>query len=155
MRGFLLFARLALAAVFLYAAFAKLHPPVGVSLALFAVRIDSYQLLPTWAVSPLAHTLPFLELALGVFLLMGWRLRIVASVTTALLLGFFGVMLRTYAKGLVIQCGCFGPGEMLGVRTLVRDGLLLGLSVALTAVAFRAARLPARVEAGHIGPGTS
>lgn len=141
-RTLLLAGRLALGIVFLYAAYSKLHPPIhptpplSVSLSLFAMQIDSYQLLPAWAVTPLAHTLPFLELALGVLLLLGYQLRFVAGATSALLLVFFSVMLRTYLKGLEINCGCFGPGEALSVKTLVRDGLLLALSLALTVAAF-------------------
>ncbi len=141
-RTLLLAGRLALGIVFLYAAYSKLHPPIhptpplSVSLSLFAMQIDSYQLLPAWAVTPLAHTLPFLELALGVLLLLGYQLRFVAGATSALLLVFFSVMLRTYLKGLEINCGCFGPGEALSVKTLVRDGLLLLVSLALTVSAF-------------------
>jgi uncharacterized membrane protein YphA (DoxX/SURF4 family) len=145
-RALLLAGRLALGIVFLYAACSKLHPPIhptpalSVSLSLFAMQIDSYQLLPPWAVTPLARTLPFLELGLGVLLLLGYQLRFVAAVTSALLLVFFSVMLRAHLKGLEINCGCFGPGETLSVKTLVRDGLLLGVSLALTAAAFFSAK---------------
>ena len=54
--------RLLLGAVFIYAAYTKLRQ----SWLLFALSIDSYQLLPEWAVFGLARTLPALELALGV-----------------------------------------------------------------------------------------
>lgn len=148
-RMLLLLGRLALGAIFLYAGYAKLvlpgrspHPPLGVVLALFATQIDSYQLLPFWAVNSLAHTLPFLELALGLLLLLGWQLQWVASFTSILLAGFFAVMVRTYAKGLQINCACFGPGEALGVKTLIRDALLLALAVAVTVAAFRSKRVP-------------
>ncbi|HEX2713105.1 MAG TPA: MauE/DoxX family redox-associated membrane protein [Candidatus Acidoferrales bacterium] len=150
-RALLVAGRLALGLVFLYAAYGKLRPPIhpapslSVSLSLFAMQIDSYQLLPVWAVTPLARALPFLELILGALLLIGYRIHIVAAATSALLLVFFGVMLRTYFRGLEINCGCFGPGETLSVKTLMRDGLLLGVSLAVTATAFlsgRAARAP-------------
>src|ERR1700680_2857185 len=123
---------MALAAVFLYAAYSKLRYPA----MLFALTIDSFQLLPAWAVSLVAHTLPWFELALGLLLLVGWPLRPVASLASLLLLVFFGVMVRTYARGLEIDCGCFGPGEQLGVKTLLRDGSLLALSLAVTIGAF-------------------
>jgi len=131
-RTFLLLGRLALAAVFLYAAYAKLRQPA----MLFALTIDSYQLLPVWAVSLVAHTLPWSELGLGLLLLLGWPLRPVATLASLILLVFFGVMVRAYAKGLEIDCGCFGPGEQLGVKTLLRDGSLLALSLAVTIGAF-------------------
>lgn len=144
-RVLLLLGRLGLAAVFLIAAWAKLKPalpgPLSIdslrlSLSLFATQVDSYQLLSTRSVNFVAHTLPFFELLLGLWLLSGWRLRIPASLASALLLGFFGVMLRTYALGLEINCGCFGPGETLGKMTLLRDGSLLALSLAVTIGAF-------------------
>ena len=59
--------RLLLGAVFIYAAYTKLRQ----SWLLFALSIDSYQLLPEWAVYALARTLPLLELALGVLLMAG------------------------------------------------------------------------------------
>jgi hypothetical protein len=37
---------------------------------------------------------------------------------------------------LEINCGCFGPGERLGVGTLLRDGSLLALAIAVTVGAF-------------------
>ena len=134
--GLILLARLALGAVFLYAAYTKLRQPA----MLFALSIDSYRLLPEWAVVAVARTLPWLELALGLLLVSGYGLRYVAAAASALLLLFFGVMLRSYFQGLGIDCGCFGIGEALGVRTLVRDGFLVLSSLALTVAAFRAAR---------------
>jgi uncharacterized membrane protein YphA (DoxX/SURF4 family) len=137
--------RIVLGLVFLYAAYAKLHPAPGdhwsvssikISLTLFALEVDSYQLLPPWAVLLVARVVPFVELALGLLLVIGWRLRYIAAASSVLLLVFFGVMLRTYHAGLQINCGCFGPGEQLGTRTLVRDGLLFALSLAITWGAF-------------------
>jgi hypothetical protein len=46
------------------------------------------------------------------------------------------MMVRTYRMGLEINCGCFGPGERLGVGTLLRDGSLLALAIAVTVGAF-------------------
>jgi len=144
--------RLVLGLILLYAAYAKLHPAPGdswsissirISLMLFALQVDSYRLLPPWAVLLLARTLPFAELALGLLLVLGWGLRYVAAATSLLLLVFFAVMLRTYHVGLQINCGCFGPNERLGVMTLIRDGLLLALAFAITLGAFLRARTQA------------
>src|SRR2546422_11627064 len=121
MRSVRLVLRLLLAAVFLYAAYTELRQPW----LLFAMSIDSYHLLPEWAVLLVARTLPWLELALGLLLASGHGLPYAALATSAQLLLFFSVMLRSYAKGLGIDCGCFGVGEALTAKTLVRDGLLL------------------------------
>src|SRR5712692_3423491 len=115
-----LLGRLALGGMFLYAAYTKLRQPW----MLFAFSVNSYQLLPEWAVVAVARTVPWLELGLGLLLIAGYGLRYAAAGASALLLLFFGVMLRSYFLGLGIDCGCFGLGEKLGVSTLVRDGFL-------------------------------
>src|ERR1700746_2250029 len=137
--------RIALAVIFIVAAYAKLKPqaPVPwsmgsmrVSLSMFAMQVDSYQLLPPAIVSPAAHFLPPFELFVGLWLLSGLALRYAALVTTFLLTVFFAVMVRSYFLGLEINCGCFGPGERLGPMTLLRDGSLIALAIAVTGGAF-------------------
>ncbi len=103
---------------------------------LFGMQIDSYQLLGPGAVMFVARTLPWFELILGLFLLIGWPLRIITSLASLTLLGFFSLMVRTYAAGLEINCGCFGPGERLGPKRLAEDGAMLALSLAVTVGAF-------------------
>jgi uncharacterized membrane protein YphA (DoxX/SURF4 family) len=148
-RIFLLLARLFLGGLFIYAGYVKLfipgmspHPPIRIALALFATQIDSYQLLAPWAVNLAAHTMPFVEIALGLLLFIGWRLEIWASLTSAILVGFLTVVVRTYALGLEINCGCFGPGEALTIKTVLRDSALLALALAMTVFAFLEARSP-------------
>jgi hypothetical protein len=51
-------------------------------------------------------------------------------------------MLWAFAKGMAIDCGCFGPGDMIGPRTLMRDGALLAISGTLTVLAMRRAARP-------------
>ncbi len=135
-RALMLLGRIALGGVFVYAAYTKLRHPW----MLFAMSVNSYQVLPEWSVTLLARTLPWLELALGLLLLVGVGLRYVAAAASLLLLGFFGIMLSSYVKGKGIDCGCFGFGERLGVRTLLRDGMLAALSLVLTVGAFWTAR---------------
>ena len=136
MRGLRLALRLVLAAVFLYAAYTKLRQPW----LLFALSIDSYCMLPQWAVLTVARTLPWLELLLGLLLASGFGLPYVALATSLQLVIFLGVMLRGYAKGLGIDCGCFGAGEALTVKTLIRDGLLTAGAIVLTVSAFQSRR---------------
>src|SRR5271170_1561481 len=159
----LILGRVTLAAIFLFAAYAKLKPQASLpwsgssiktSLSLFAMQVDSYQLLPPQLVSPAAHFLPPLELFLGLWLLSGVLLRYAALITTLLLGAFFGVMVRTYTAGLEINCGCFGPGERLGPLTLLRDGSLLALALAVTIGAFMRGR-EARAESAPVSGGVS
>jgi uncharacterized membrane protein YphA (DoxX/SURF4 family) len=141
----LVIGRLALAGIFLFAAYAKMKPQAGeawssgsvrTSLAMFAMQVDSYQLLSPSQVTFVAHTLPPFELFLGLWLLTGVLLPFSALITTLLLSGFFATMVRSYRMGLEINCGCFGPGERLGPLTLLRDGSLLALAIAVTVGAF-------------------
>lgn len=122
--------RIVLGAIFVYSAWSKLKD----SWALFAMAVDSYQLLPLWAVEWVARTLPWLELLIGVLLIAGRWMRVSTIATSLLLLVFFGLMVRAHAKGMEINCGCFGPGETISWRTLLRDGALLAGSLTLTTV---------------------
>jgi uncharacterized membrane protein YphA (DoxX/SURF4 family) len=135
--------RLALAAIFLYAAYTKLRQPW----MLFAMSIDAYQLLPEWASLTLGRTLPWTELVLGVLLAAGFGLRYAAAGASVLLAAFFAVMLRAYVMGMKIDCACFGLGEPISAVTLARDGLLLVLSAAVTLMAARATKLTRGVDA--------
>ena len=125
--------RLLLGAVFIYAAYTKLRQ----GWLLFALSIDSYQMLPEWAVFTVARTLPWLELTLGIVLIAGLWLRYVSIVAAAILGLFFTVMLVQYFRGAGIDCGCFGVGEALSAKTLVRDGALLAAAIALVTIAWR------------------
>ena len=132
-RWLLILGRLALAAVFLWAAYAKLRDPWMI----FAMEIDAMHIVPGTAVEFLARTMPWFELVLGVLLVIGIQMRYVASVATAVLAVFFTTLLVLYLRGFQGDCGCFGPGEQLGPKTLVRDGALLALSIWVTWRAFR------------------
>jgi uncharacterized membrane protein YphA (DoxX/SURF4 family) len=145
-RILILVARLGLGGIFLYAAYTKLLLPWTI----LAMSINSYDLLPEPLVIFIARGLPWVELALGVLLIAGWKLRYSAAATSVLLILFFGIMLRSYSKGLGIDCGCFGVGEALTVKTLARDGALTAISIGLTVAAFLTARrLPAEQAAAQ------
>jgi uncharacterized membrane protein YphA (DoxX/SURF4 family) len=144
-RILLILGRLALAGIFIFAAYAKMKPQAAMgwsgasiktSLSMFAMQVDSYQLLPPPLVSPAAHFLPPFELFLGLWLLSGILLPYAALVTTLLISVFFATQVRTYALGLEINCGCFGPGERLGPKTLLHDGSFLLLALAVTVGSF-------------------
>ncbi|MBZ5576714.1 MAG: DoxX family membrane protein [Acidobacteriia bacterium] len=147
----LLLVRLALGAVFVYAAWVKLREPW----LLFAMSIDAYQVLPQWAVLTVARTLPWLELALGILLFAGrWR-RLSSVAASALLMLFFSLMVRAYIRGQTIDCGCFGPGEAISPLTLLRDGSLLAGALLLTILSFRrpgGLRTPPQPAGGALVP---
>ena len=144
-RIFVLVGRLVLAGIFLFAAYSKMKPQIPVpwsvssvktSLSMFAMQVDSYQMLPASQVLRVAHFLPPFELLLGLWLLSGIAVRYSALLTTLVLTGFFGLMIRTYALGLAINCGCFGTSEQVGPKKVFEDGSFFAFSVALTVAAF-------------------
>ena len=125
--------RIGVGGVFAYAAWTKLREPW----TLFAISIDAYHVLPEWAVLATARVLPWLELLVGLILIAGvWR-RISTTAASALLLVFFGLMVRAYARGEGIDCGCFGLGEAISPLTLLRDGGLLAATLLLAVVGWR------------------
>ena len=132
--------RIVLGLVFLVAAYTKLHFNGGWHFGdyqfFFAMAIDSYNMLPIWAVEIMARGLPLLEAALGALLISGLGLRWVASITSALLLVFIGAMTRALILHIQIKCGCFGNDEPLTIWTLLRDSSLLVLALAVTTGAF-------------------
>jgi len=127
-----IFIRIVLGAIFVYAGYVKLKDPWE----LFALAISSYNLLPLKAVEFVARTLPWAEILIGLMLVVGFQLRIAATACSLLLLVFFTLMVRAYAKGMEISCGCFGPGEVISWRTLLRDGSMLAGSLWITIAAF-------------------
>ncbi len=142
-RWLMILGRVLLGAVFVYAAYSKLRHPWG----LFALSIDSYRLLPEWAVIAVARGLPWLEMAIGALLISGFFLRTAATAASVMLVGFIGVMLRAYFRGLGIDCSCFGVGEALSAKTLLRDGFLVLVSLSVTIGAFLTRRKASGVPA--------
>ncbi|MFQ5778262.1 MAG: MauE/DoxX family redox-associated membrane protein [Terriglobia bacterium] len=133
--------RLTLGGLFIYAGFTKLYP--AEHRFLFEIALDTYQLLPAPAVIAVAFFLPWLEVALGVLLLGGWKLHYIATFISALLAVFIGAMSITYARGIEANCGCFGFGEPITPTTLARDGLMLAMAIFLARRAWRTRPLAA------------
>ena len=147
--------RLAIGGIFIYAGYAKLTYPnhnlwpwfilkfsVSANLSTFAFQVESYKVLGAAGSSFVAHTLPFVEMVLGLLLLIGWQLRIWATIVSAILLGFLAVVTRAYLLHMDINCGCFGIPEPLTGMTVLRDSALVLLAVAMTVFAFQEAGKP-------------
>ncbi len=128
--------QVALSFVFLYAGYAKLRQPWYV----FAGMIDNYSVVTPSVSEIISRVLPPLEVVLGVALLAGVYRKISSAAAVFLLLPFFMLMLWAYAKGMKIDCGCFGPGQTLGLRTLLRDGIFLTGAIWFSFLSWRPAR---------------
>ena len=87
------------------------------------------------ALTPVGWGLPFVEIALGLLLAAGAFTR-VAGVASALLIAVFVLaVISAAARGLSIDCGCFGGGGTVAAGQtdyggeIVRDSLLLLLAL--------------------------
>jgi uncharacterized membrane protein YphA (DoxX/SURF4 family) len=128
-------ARLILAGVFLYAGGSKVGDLAGSGRA-----VAAYDLMPAATARAVGAVLPFVELALGVLLMVGLATRLAAAVATGLLAVFIAGIVSAWARGLSIDCGCFGGGGQLaaGERPtygweLTRDAALLLVALFLLA----------------------
>jgi uncharacterized membrane protein YphA (DoxX/SURF4 family) len=139
-RTLLLAGRVVLGSIFLISAYTKLHFNGSWHLGdyhfFFAMAVDSYNMLPLWAVEIVARVLPILEALLGAFLVSGLGLRWSASITSALILVFIGAMVRALILHIQIKCGCFGNDDPLTIWTLLRDSSFLVLALGVTIGAF-------------------
>ena len=129
--------RLVLAAVFLFAGGLKIVDPLG-----FARNIADYDLVPEALVPIIAVVLPWWEVAAGVLAVAGrWKIGAL-TVLTGLSAAFFVLGGITLARGMSVECGCFGSlSERVGP-------LSLSIEAALTVVGV----LLLRWEMRHGGP---
>jgi putative oxidoreductase len=130
-------ARLGLAGVFLAAAAPKLADPLG-----FAAALANYRVFPDALLNVIATVVPALELVAALAVLTGWRLRGGALLLGGLLLAFTGLLAASLARGLDLDCGCFGRTEQVDPVSplhLLRNVGLLALVALLLVVTRRAA----------------
>ena len=98
-------ARVVVGCVWLYAGASKLLDPAQ---SVAAVR--AYQLLPGNLAQPVGQLLPVLEVVVGTMLLLGLLTRGAAVLSSVLFVGFVVGIASVWARGLSIDCGCFGGG---------------------------------------------
>ena len=145
-------ARFGLAAVWLVSGLLKAVDPDQTYIA-----VRAYDVLPAAAVEVVAALLPWVELALGVLLLAGIGIRLVAVLSAVLLLVFIAGVAQAWARGLSIDCGCFGgggavePGETTYVQELLRDAGFLLMAVWLVVRPRTALALDDRLRTGRMG----
>ncbi len=99
-----LLARYVLGFLFTVAGLAK----VGAR-AEFEEVITKYDLLPPGSARLVSIGLPWVELAVGVLLLLGIFMSLAATIAASLLIGFIVVAVLNALRGKEAGCGCFGP----------------------------------------------
>lgn len=129
-----LVARLALGGVLVVAGALKVAEP-----AQSAMAVRAYQLLPYDAAGYIGFALPVLEIVLGLLLLAGLFTRAAAIGGALLMVAFEIGIISAWARGLSIDCGCFGGGGTIAasqthyLSEVLRDAGLLLCGAWLTA----------------------
>jgi len=94
----------------------------------FHALVERYGILPHFLAAPFATVLPFLEIGIGLYLAAGLFVRGTALVGTLLFAVFLVAQVSAWARGIALDCGCFGAAlrTRVGPLTILRD---LGLGV--------------------------
>ena len=123
--------RVALGVLFVYSSWSKIADP-----GLFANIVMKYELLPECMVGLFSLILPMVELLAGLAIMFSKWMRESALLIASLLLMFIAALASALARGLEIDCGCFGVPSVGGRTELLlaigRDVVLLVPAVWLT-----------------------
>ena len=122
-----LLARLTLGGVLFAAGWLKIFTPAKSQMA-----VRAYEVLPIVIANFLGLVLPWLEIGVGVLLILGIAVRLSAIIGGALMVLFIVAISQAGIRGLSIDCGCFGgggtvePGKTKYLAEIARDtGLAL------------------------------
>ncbi len=119
--------RIALAAVFLIAAYPKLAAPQE-----FVTSIENYKVFGTLPSRWIAVFIPVLECVVAILLLSGLWVKEALLLTVGLFLAFDAMILQAWIRGLDISCGCFSQNSESPIdfwkmlENLVYTGLSMG-----------------------------
>lgn len=126
-KALLLVFRVVLGGLFVYAGAVKIANPLG-----FAEDIRNYRLVGQTVAFLVALVLPWLEVLAGAFLIAGVWKRGAALVVAFLLICFIVLTLVTMARGLDVDCGCFGSlSRKSGLSVVLEDLGMLAIGLVL------------------------
>lgn len=96
------------------------------------MAVRAYELLPVSLANFLGYTLPWIEIGVGLLLIAGVAVRISGLIGAFTMLAFIIAIAQAWARGLSIDCGCFGGGGAIDpedtkyLSEIIRDiGLLI------------------------------
>jgi len=114
--------RLLLGAIFISFALSKILRP-----AVFALNTVDYGMMPAWGVNLWALSLPWAELVVGLFLVLGIRTRAAATLIGAMNVIFIVGLVNAIFHHLPINCGCVGEvGEPVNWWKVMKNtGMLI------------------------------
>ena len=123
-------ARILLGVVLLLAGYLKAKSPAQAQMA-----VRAYKLLPISIANIFGLSLPWLEIGAGILLMVGIAVRYAALFGGLLMLLFVGAISQAWARGLSIDCGCFGGGGQVAAgHTKYLQEILRDLGLTLSAV---------------------
>ena len=105
--------RLILGGVLLVAGGLKATDPYG-----SATSVRAYQILPIDLANFLGFVLPFIEVGIGLLLIVGIWVRLAAIAGAALMVMFIVAIGQAWIRGISLDCGCFGKGGLLATDEL-------------------------------------
>jgi len=112
-----LIARLLIGGILIYASFNKIVDPGG-----FAKAIANYHIIPFGLENSMAIILPWLELAVGICLILGLFIDGAAFLVIIMMVIFIVAITFAIFSGYNIECGCgLKPGELVGVQKIIED----------------------------------
>ncbi len=114
--------RLVLGIVFIYASYDKILDP-----SKFARDISNYHFVPFGLENTVAIILPWLELFIGIGIVLGIYIDGNTLLSAFLLLLFNFLIFQAMVRGFNIECGCgLKEGELVGWRKLIENFTLFG-----------------------------
>jgi uncharacterized membrane protein YphA (DoxX/SURF4 family) len=93
-----------------------------------AATIAGYRILPAAIAGLLALALPYVEILLGLYLVVGLFTRVVAIVSAIQFVCYAGAIASAVMRHIAANCGCFGPND-----SSVADWPHVGFDLALAA----------------------
>jgi len=127
-KGGIFFARIILGGVFIYASIDKIAFPEN-----FANIIRGYNLIPESFVGLSAFVLPWIELIIGIMLVIGLFIKESSIIITSLLSIFLFAIIIQVTKGPIEDCGCFGKMPFFSSSNsyflILRNLILISLSI--------------------------
>lgn len=125
-----LLGRILLGGVLLLAGYLKAKSPAEAQMA-----VRAYKLLPISVANIFGLALPWLEIGGGILLIAGLAVRYSAIFGGLLMLLFVGAISQAWARGLSIDCGCFGGGGQVAAgHTKYLQEILRDVGLTLTAI---------------------
>jgi protein-disulfide isomerase/uncharacterized membrane protein YphA (DoxX/SURF4 family) len=123
--------RIALGVVWIWASWEKMQSPRK-----FVQAVRAYDVTPEWLSKAIGYGLPVFEFSLGVLLILGVAVRLAAAFSAVLFVFFLIGVIQASARGLRLDCGCFGGGGTITgpthyMRDILRDLGLLAMAAYL------------------------